>query len=150
MLPVYCAHIVVVVLSSANLITHSLLLGNTLMHGVVRIERGVLAVVNVKHSGEARVIEMKVLEPPIEFEQEAKHRVGFVVVKRPFVVFVLQFRHLLLVVIVQLLIGRSELYFGGLLHSVPRLIFLTRGLNVELVTIEPDGNGRAVLHEEFS
>ena len=51
LLTVHCAHIVVVVLSSANLITHSLLLGDTLMHGVVRIERGVLAVVNVKHSG---------------------------------------------------------------------------------------------------
>ena len=53
LLPVYCAHIVVVVLSSANLITHSLLLGNTLMHGVLRIERAVLAVVNVKHSASA-------------------------------------------------------------------------------------------------
>ena len=65
-------------------------------------------------------------------------------------VFVLQFRHLLLVVIVQLLIGRSKLCFGGLLHSVPCLIFLARGLNVEFVAVELDGHGRAVLHEEFS
>ena len=150
MLPVHCSHVVVVVLSPANLIAPSLLLGNTLMHGVVRIECGVLVMVDVEHSGEASVVEVKPFEPPVEFEQETEHRVGFVIVDRPLVVFVFQFRHLLLVVIVQLLIGRSELYFGGLLHSVPRLIFLTRGLNVELVTIEPDGNGRAVLHEEFS
>ena len=150
LLPIYCAHIVVVVLSSANLITHSLLLGDTLMHGVVRIDRGVLAVVNVKHSGKARVIEMKALEPPVEFEQETEHRVGFVVVKRPLVVFVLQFRHLLLVVLVQFLIGRHELLFGGLLHSVPRLILLTSRLNVELIVVEPDGHGCAVLQEELS
>ena len=36
LLSVHCSHVVVVVLSSANLITHSLLLGDTLMHGVVR------------------------------------------------------------------------------------------------------------------
>ena len=100
------------------------LFGYALMHGVLRIERGVLAMVDVKHSGKARVIEVKPFEPPVEFEQETKHRVSFVVVDRPLVIFVLQFCHLLLVVLVQFLIGRRELLFCGLLHSVPCLIFL--------------------------
>ena len=64
-------------------------------------------------------------------------------------VFVLQFRHLLLVVLVQFLIGRHELLFGSLLHSVPRLILLACGLDVEFVAVELDGHGRAALHEEL-
>ena len=83
LLPIYFAHIVVVVLSSATLITHSLLLGDTLMHGVVRIERGVLAVVDVEHSGKARVIEMKALEPPVEFKQKTEQRMGLIIGECP-------------------------------------------------------------------
>ena len=86
--PVYCSHIVVVVLSPANLIAYVFLFGNTLMHGVVRIERGVLAVVNVKHSGKARVIEMKAIESFTEFKQKTEHRMGLIIVECPLMIFV--------------------------------------------------------------
>ena len=89
LLAVHRAHVVVVVLSPTNLIAHSLLFGDTLMNGVVWIKRGVLAVVDVEHSGKTCVIEVKAFEPSVKLEQETEHRMGFVVVERPLVVFVL-------------------------------------------------------------
>lgn len=105
LLTVHRPHVVVVVLSPANLIAYVLLFGYALMHWVLRMERGVLAMVDVKHWGKSRVIEMEAIEPFTEFKQKTEYRMGLIIVEPLLMIFVLQCRHRRFFVPVQFLIG---------------------------------------------
>ena len=90
MLTIHRSHVIVVVLTTTNLIAYGFLFGYTLMHRVVRIERSILSMVDVKHWGKFCVVEMKAIEAFTKFKQKTKHRMGFIIVERPLMTFVLQ------------------------------------------------------------
>ena len=124
-LPVHCAHIIVAVLVAVNLIAHSLLLGDTLMHWVVRIERRIVLVIDVKHRGEASVIVVKTIKPTAKLKQEAEHWMADVIVEFPLPILMFQLLPRYIVVLVQSVVSRLPFLFGSFLHSVPCLKLLS-------------------------